>query len=70
MAITEAQERAKRKWDTANLDRIQLVVRKGEKDLIKAAADAAGVSLNNYIVQATKDRMAREGRPVPEKDTQ
>ena len=61
MAVSEAQQRAKVKWDKENLDRIQLVVRAGEKDQIKAAAEAAGESLNHYIVSATKDRMKREG---------
>ena len=60
MAISEAQTRAKRKWDANNLDRIQLIVKKGEKVLIKAAAEAVGESLNSYIVQATKERMERE----------
>lgn len=60
MAISEAQTRAKRKWDANNLDRIQLIVKKGEKELIKAAAEAVGESLNSYIVQATKERMERE----------
>lgn len=61
MAVSEAQQRAKEKWDRKNLDRIQLVVRAGEKDQIKAAAEAAGEALNHYIVQAAKDRMRREG---------
>ena len=61
MAITEAQTRAKRKWDEKNLDRIQLIVKKGEKEQIKAAAEAAGESLNAYMVKATKDRMNIEG---------
>ena len=64
MAITEAQQRAKQKWDKQNLDRIQLVVRAGEKDRIKAAAEAAGESLNHYIVSATMDRMNREHNPI------
>lgn len=64
MAITEARKRANKKWDSKNLDRIQLVVRTGEKDQIKAAADAAGESLNHYMVSATKERMRREGIEV------
>lgn len=64
MAISEAQTKAKRKWDEKNLDRIQLVVRSGEKDLIKAAADAAGESLNHYMVAATKQRMQADGHPI------
>ena len=61
MPVSEAKTRAKRKWDAANLDRIQLIVKVGEKDKIKAAAAAAGETLNHYMVAATKDRMRREG---------
>ena len=64
MPITEARSRANKKWDAANLDRIQIVVRAGEKAQIKAAADAAGDSLNHYIVAAVKARMAQEGKPI------
>jgi len=64
MPLTEAKSRANKKWDAKNLDRIQLVVRAGEKDQIKAAAEAAGVSLNNYIISATKVRMEAEGHPI------
>jgi len=41
-------------------DRIAVNVPKGERDRIKAAADAAGESLNGYIVQAVRDRMQRD----------
>ena len=61
MAFTEARSRANKKWDKENLDRIQLIVRAGEKDQIKEAAKAAGESLNHYIVWATKLRMRSEG---------
>ena len=64
MAVSEAKSRANKKWDAANLDRIQLVVRAGEREQIRAAAQAAGESLNHYIVAATKARMAAEGRAI------
>lgn len=71
MAMTEAQKRAKKKWDDAHpLDRIQLVVRQGEKDRIKAAADAAGEALNHYMVEATRQRMQREGLLPIEEETE
>lgn len=38
-------------------DRIAVNVPKGEREQIKAAADAAGESLNGYIVQAVQARM-------------
>lgn len=64
MPISEAKSRANKKWDAKNLDRIQIVVRAGERELIRAAAEAAGESLNHYIVSAAKARMAAEGRPI------
>ena len=69
MAISEARNKANKKWDAKNLDRIQLVVRAGEREQIRAAAEAAGESLNHYIVTATKARMKAEGREKPEPST-
>ena len=64
MPLTEAKSKANKKWDAANLDRIQLVIRAGGKDQIREAAKAAGESLNHYIVSATLARMAAEGRAL------
>lgn len=64
MPISEARARANKKWDAKNLDRIQLVVRAGEREQIRAAAEAAGESLNHYIVSATKARMMAEGHQL------
>ena len=41
----------------AAYDRISVIVPKGEREQIKSAADAAGESLNAYIVGAIRDRM-------------
>ena len=41
-------------------DRIGLVVPKGEKQVVKAKAAAAGESVNEYISKAIKMRMASE----------
>lgn len=63
--MSEAKRAANKKWNDANLkdkyDRIQLVVPKGDKDVIKAAADQAGESVSAYIVAAVRERMEREG---------
>lgn len=60
MPMTEARSRANKKWDAENLERIHVVVRAGEKEQIRAAAEAAGESLNHYIVTAVKNRMKEE----------
>lgn len=61
---TDAKRKANKKWNDANLkekyDRIQLVVPKGKKETIKAAADKSGESVNGFIwrlIQAELDRM-------------
>lgn len=58
---TEAKKDGNRKWDAANLDRISIAIPKGEKDLIKAAANQAGESVNAYIAAAVRQRMERDG---------
>ena len=58
--MTEARTRANRKWNEANLDRLAITVKKGQRDVIKAAAEKAGVSVNRYVVEAIEARMAAE----------
>lgn len=41
--------RAKNKWNAANYDRLYPYVKKGKKDLYLAAAQAAGMSLNEWM---------------------
>lgn len=53
---------SKRKWNNANYEYTQLVTQKGEKELIKQAAQNAGQSVNAYILQAVKARMEQEGQ--------
>ena len=55
-----AQQRAVHKYVKNNYDRLELSVPKGEKEKIKAAATAAGQSVNNYIYQAVRRRMEQE----------
>lgn len=57
---TEAQKQSAKKWDSNNLDRLSLALPKGAKDAIKAAADAAGESVNGYIRTAIDERMERD----------
>lgn len=46
---SEAQKKASKKWDAANLDRLSLAVPKGTKDAIKVHAAGAGESVNGFI---------------------
>ena len=58
--ITAAQRASVAKYESKAYDKILLRIPKGEREQIKAAADAAGESLNGYIVQAVRDRMQNE----------
>lgn len=49
---TEARKKNNKDWDAKNLDRISIAAPKGTKDAIKAAADAAGKSVNQFIIDA------------------
>ena len=63
--MSEAKKRANKKWNDANMkdryDRVQLVLPKGEKERVQAAAQASGESVNGYIGKAISERMARDG---------
>lgn len=60
MPISEAKKKANAKWNKANLDRIQLVVKKGVREQIKQLAKDQGESLNAYIFEAVKKRAKEE----------
>ena len=58
-----ARTRANNKWNAKTYDRVNLVLKKDAsptKDEVQAAADAEGVSLNAYIVDAISQKMQRE----------
>lgn len=57
---TEARKRGNRKWDAANLDRISIAVPKGQKEVIKAHAEARGESVNAFIGRAIDEAMERD----------
>ena len=51
---------SKRKYNEKSYDRIQLVVKKGKKAEIQAAAEKQGESLNAYVIGAVERRMKTE----------
>ena len=58
MAIrSDAQRRAVAKYNAANYDRIELRVKKGKKDEIKAFAESRGQALNEFINDAIDSAM-------------
>ena len=56
-----AQTVASNKYQAANYDRINILVPKNYKiDVVKPAADAAGVSISAYILEAINQRIVRD----------
>lgn len=57
---TEARKEGNKRWDEKNLDRVSLALPKGKKEEVKAAAAAAGESMNQYIAGAIDQRLDRD----------
>lgn len=58
-----ARTKANNKWNAKAYDRVNLVLKKDTsptKDEVQAAADAEGVSLNAYIVEAISQQLNKE----------
>ncbi len=60
MSVSEAQKKASAKYNLKAYDRIELKVKKGEKDSIKAHAEKQGESLNAFINRAISEAIARD----------
>ena len=60
MASTEAQKRANIKYAKGNLKRVPLDLKKSDYNVLAAAAEAAGETINGYIKRAIAERMERE----------
>ena len=56
---SEALLRAIRKYDDKAYEKFLIRVRKGELDPIRQAAAANGESLNAFVVNAVRDKIAR-----------
>ena len=65
MAVSKAQQRATANYVKKTYDRIEVKVMKGEKETIKAHAEAQGESLNAFINRAITETMGRD-RPATE----
>ena len=60
MAVSKAQPKAVNKYMAANYDRINLTVTKGQRDTIKAHAEARSESVNGFINRAIQETMERD----------
>lgn len=74
MPISEARKRANKKWNDMNMktryDRIQLVVPKGRKAEIQAAAEKQGQSVNGFIGRLIDRALAEQDGSAPERSAE
>lgn len=56
----------KNKWQQENRERINLVVGKGQKDIIKAHAEARGESVNGFLNRAIAETIERDNAATKE----
>lgn len=66
MAISEAQRRAVAKYNAANYERVELRLKRGKKDTVKAHAESYGESLNEFVNRAIDCQMERDGAGDPQ----
>lgn len=66
MAYKEKSEAIKynNEFNKKAYDRINLTIPKGQKEVIQAAAEAKGESVNAYIYAAILQRINREGKDI------
>ena len=60
MPASKAQQRAVSKYMKENYDEIKVRVGKGQKDVIKAHAEARGESVNAFVGRAIEETMQRD----------
>ena len=60
MPVSKAQQKAVNKYMSENYDRINLTVPKGQKEIIKAHAEARGESVNGFVNRAISEAMDRD----------
>lgn len=61
MAQTKAHQKASNKYNAKAYDRLAILVKKGDRDKIKAHAEAQGLSLNGYINKLIAEDMGKQG---------
>lgn len=60
MPASKAQQRAVNKYMKENYDEIKVRVDKGQKEIIKAHAEARGESVNGFINRAVSETIERD----------
>lgn len=60
MTVSKAQQKAVNKYIAEKLDRVNLTMPKGRKEVIKAHAEAHNESLNAFINRAISEALERD----------
>lgn len=63
MPVSEAQKKAKKKYEAQAYDMLGVRVKKGERDRIKAFAEERGQSLNGFCKKAIYSAMGETAEP-------
>lgn len=58
----KASTRAKNKYNAKAYDNLRIVVKKGQKEIIRAHAEKQGESLNSFVGRAIDETMKRDDR--------
>ena len=59
MKYSDAQREATARYNKKAYDRINVIVRKGQRDIIKQYAAKQGKSLNRFVLEAIEKEMNR-----------
>ncbi len=60
--ISKKQQACVNRYIEKTYDRINLTVKKGKKEIIKAHAEAQGKSVNEFINRAIDEKIERDGK--------
>ena len=67
LPASKAQIKATNKYNASNYDNLRIVIPKGQKATVEAAAKEAGESINQYTQKALLARMGLSEWPVVER---
>lgn len=60
LAVSKAQQQSVHKYIKKTYDRVELLVKKGQKEIIKAHAAQHGESVNAFVARAIDETMERD----------
>ncbi len=60
--VSKAQQKAVAKYMKNNYDELKIRTEKGQKDIIKAHAEALGESMNQFVIRAINETMERDNQ--------